>query len=87
MNNSKTVQFVPEGQFSTKDLDIFLRELDMRFKQKEVMHRKEVADYMGLSERTVDRLSKPGGLPFHTIEGLSGKLYLRQEIIDYIKRS
>jgi predicted DNA-binding transcriptional regulator AlpA len=87
MNQNKTVQFVPEGQFSTKDLDVFLRELEIRFKHKEVMHRKEVSEFMGLSERTVDRLSKPGGLPFHTIEGLSGKLYLRSELIEHIKKS
>lgn len=83
MQQHKTIQLVPAGQFSIKDLDKFLFELELRFKQKEVMHRKEAAAFIGVNVRTLDR----SNIPYHTVEGLSGKLYLRSEMLEHIKNS
>jgi excisionase family DNA binding protein len=87
MNSQKQIQLIPEGKFNIEDLDLFLFELERRFQAKEVMTRKEVAKYIGVSERTVDRLSNEGVLPFHRLEGLNVKLYLREEIKAAIKNA
>lgn len=87
MEAHKQIQFTPDGSFSVKDLDRFLFELEARFKAKEVMHRKDAAAYLGVSERTLDRLSVSGVIKYHTLEGLSGKLYLRSEILEKVKAS
>jgi hypothetical protein len=85
MNNQ--VRFIPEGQFSNNDLAAFVKELEAFYKGKEVMHRSDAAIFLGVSERTIDRLSLSGAIPYHTIQGLHGKLYLRSELIEVIKNS
>lgn len=80
------IQMQPEGMFSVKDLDTFLFELERRWKVKEVMHVKECADYLGISVSKLYRLPK-SVLPYHQLEGLEGRLYLRSEVIEYIKKS
>lgn len=81
------VHFVPDGQYSKIDLDRFLFELESRFKQKEVMHRKEAAAFLGISTRQLDSLCSLGSIKYHRIEGLSGKIFLRSELLDTVKRS
>ena len=79
------VHMIPEGQFQNKDLEILLNELSEILKAKEVMCRDEAAAFLSISTRTLDRLSISGALPSHQIKGLSKRLYLRSEIIQYIK--
>lgn len=80
------IQMLPHGQYSPIDLDKFLVELELRFKQKEVLHTKEAAAFLGVAERTLYRLPKET-VPYHKIEGLEGRLYLRSELIDLIRKS
>jgi predicted DNA-binding transcriptional regulator AlpA len=79
------VQFVPDGQFSVKDLDRFLISLEARWKSKDVLNHEECAEYIGCSVRTLYRLGNCGSIPYHTLQGLGGRLYLKSEIIEAIK--
>lgn len=79
------IQFIPEGQYTTKELQEFAREFREYLKGKEVMHRQDAADFLNVSVRTVDRLVAEGHLPFHMLG--TSKLFLRSEIITAIKNS
>jgi hypothetical protein len=82
------VQFHPEvGGYSIKDLDSLLYALETRIKAREVMHRKEAAEFIGISLRQLDELTSQGSIPCHRLEGLSSKLYLRSELLDRIRNS
>ena len=76
----------PEGQYSKVDLDRFLFELETRFKQKEVMRIEDVAAEFSCSVRKINHLCQHGKIPFHRIDGLGGKVFLRSELIDFIKK-
>lgn len=65
----------------------FIDEFERVMKARDVMTRAQCADFLGLSTSTVDKLSRNGVLPFYTIGGLSGRLYLRSELIETIKIS
>jgi len=80
------VQFIPETQYSKVDLDRFLFELEARFKQKEVMHCKEAAAFLGISVRQLNNLASAGKLKYHRLDGLKGKLFLRTEILEAVKK-
>lgn len=80
------IEMIPEGQFSIKDLDILIFALEGRVKAQEVMHRKDAAKFLGMSVRNLDALSSNKRIPFHKPEGWP-KMYLRSEILDFIKRS
>lgn len=77
------VQFIPEGTYSIKDLDTLIIALETRIHAREVMHTQQAADFLGISKQTLYR-SK---FPFHKVEGLEGRLYLRTELIERIKKS
>lgn len=72
----------PDTHYNPIDLDRFISELEIRFQQKEVMHSQDAADFLGIAKNT---LYKAKGLPSHKIEGL-GIVYLRSELIEFIKR-
>lgn len=76
------VRFIPEGTFSNKDLHRLLVELSAFLDQKEVMHVKEAAAFLGISRSTLYRTN----IPYHTLEGMEGRLYLKSELIDFIKK-
>lgn len=75
------LQAVPDEYYSIEDVDRLLKALVDRMNAEAVMHAKEVAAFLGVSERTVFRSE----LPFHKVKGL-GRVYLRSEIIEYIKK-
>lgn len=80
------IQLVPEGQFSNKDLDAFLFELERRWKSKEILHVQEAADYLGISKSKLYRMPKEV-FPYHEVEGMAGRLYLKSELLNAIKKS
>jgi excisionase family DNA binding protein len=80
------INMVPDGQYSIKDIDALLAALESRVQAREVMHRQEAADYLGINVRTLDRMSKRGELPFHQLKGLEVRLFLRSELIAFIKK-
>lgn len=68
--------------FSLKDLDKFIIAIERRIASKEIMHPKEAAAYLGISLATLYRLKS---IPYHKLEDLEGRLYLRSEIIEKIR--
>lgn len=76
------IQLNPTGRYSHQELETFVSEIRTYVeREKEVMHAKEVAAFLGVSERTVFRSE----LPFHKVKGF-GRIYLRSEVIDFIKK-
>lgn len=76
------IHFTPEGAFSNKDLHRLLIELRAFMDHKEVMHTKEAAAFLGVSRSTLYRTK----CPYHTLEGMEGRLYLKDELIDFIRK-
>jgi hypothetical protein len=73
-----------------KDIDriiVALQDRMQHLNEEKVMRRKDAASFLGLHERTLDRLSNSGSIPYHRLDGLSDKLYLRSELIHLIKKS
>lgn len=80
-------RLVPDEYYSAKDIDRLFTALENHIKQREVMHRKEAADFLGINIRTLDRLATEGNLPYHRLKGLEGtRLYLRRELLDFISQ-
>ena len=69
--------------FNLKDLNTLVVALKRFGESKEVMHTKEAAAFLGIS---VSKLYRMKNLPYHRLEGLEGRLFLRSELIDYIKK-
>ena len=82
--STPVIQMQPEGMFSIKDLDKFLFELERRWRSKDILHHDEAAEYLGISSSKLYRIPK-SVLPYHEVEGLKGRLYLKSELIDKIK--
>jgi hypothetical protein len=79
------VQMVPESQFHDKDLERLLSEL-RGVVQRDVMRIEQAAAYLAVSITTLHLMCRKG-LPYHRVDGLGGKIFLRSELIDYIKKS
>lgn len=79
-------QIVPDEYYSIKDINRLIEALEKRMKVREVMRIEHAMKFLGIGRSQIDRMCKNGHLPFHCIEGLSGKLFLRSELIEFIKR-
>lgn len=75
------IQMKPEGRYSNPDLERLVIEMSEVVKQKEVMHAKEAADFIGVSERQIYRIPN---IPSHKVSGV-GRVFLRDELIDFIR--
>ena len=80
------VNFIPDGQYSPIDLDKFLFELEARFKQKEVMKIEQAAEFLTCSSSKIHELCRKDKIPYHRVDGIGGKLFLRSELIEYVKK-
>ena len=80
------VAMIPEGKYSQTELGTLITELERFYKGKEVMHTKEAAAFLGIGVTTLYRIPKTS-LPYHKIEGLEGRLYLRSELLHSIRNS
>lgn len=83
MNTALQIQMSPPTPFTIQELDTLIMALEGRVKAREIMHRKDLAEYLGCSERTVDRST----LPHHYIPGTNVKVWLRSEVLEAIKNS
>lgn len=77
------IQMRPEGQYTNKDLERLVAELREFFQQQEVMFTKDAASFLGIS---ANKLYQMPSVPSHRMPGIAGRVYLRSELIDYIKR-
>lgn len=69
--------------FNLHDLKTLIVAIERFAESKQVMHAEDAAAFLGISERTLNRLI--GSLPSHKLEGI-GRVWLKSELIDYIKR-
>jgi hypothetical protein len=81
------VQFNPETGYSIKDLDTLIVALETRVKAREVMHRKDAAEFLGISPRQLDYWTAEKVIPHHVLPSTTVKLYLRSELLQKIKAS
>jgi hypothetical protein len=79
-----------QSVLSQADLDRLIHAIQLRVQQvqeEQIMHRKEAAKFLGIGTRQLDKLTNASKLPYHRIEGLAAKLYLRTELLEHVKRS
>lgn len=69
--------------FNLRDLKTLIIAIERFMESKEVMHTQEAADFLGIS---ASKLYRMDNVPHHKVPGFSGKVFLRSELIDYIKR-
>lgn len=85
-----SIPFTPEvNGFSIKDIDTLIKAVETRIEanKKEVLLNTEVAELLGVTVRTVDRMRKAGSLKGHRMAGVKVWFYLRSEIIEKIRKS
>lgn len=82
MSAGLQIQMAPPTPFTIQELDTLLVALESRVKAKEIMQRQDLALYLGVSLRTVDRST----LPFHYIPGTNIKVWIRSQVLEAIKK-
>lgn len=80
------IQMRPDGQYSLRDIDKLIDAIESRVHAREVMRIEHAVEFLGVSRSQIDRMCRDGKLPFHRIEGLGGKLFLRSELLEFIKK-
>lgn len=76
---------VPDEYYSAKDIDRLFAALEKRIGDQEIMRIEQALDFLSVTRSTLDRMIKKG-LPYHNVPGLGGKMFLRSELIAYVKR-
>lgn len=78
---------VDQGPYNEQELEALIHGLEkVILARKEVMRVESAAAFLNISRAQVDRMCRDGQLPFHRLDGLGGKLFLRSELIDHIKK-
>lgn len=72
--------------FPVADLDRLIAAMEGRMQAREVMRIEQAADFLSCSVRKVNDMCAKGKLPYHRLEGFGGKLFLRSEIVEFIKK-
>ena len=78
------IQMRPDGRYQNQDLQRLVEELAEVVKQQEVMRTKEAAAFLGISQSQLYRIQSC--LPSHQVPGIAGRIFLRSELIDFIKK-
>lgn len=68
--------------FTLKDMSTLVKALERFMEHKEVMRTKEAAKFLGIGKTKMYQMDR---IPSHTLPGISGKFYLRSELIDFIR--
>lgn len=77
------IQMLPEGRYSNKDLERLANELASYLSAPEVMRTKQAAVFLNIGKTKMYEMDM---IPSHRLPGISGKFYLKSELIDYIKK-
>lgn len=80
------VEMRPDFGFNGPDLDRLIEALEVRVQAREVLRIEQAAGFLSCSVRKINDMCAKGKLPYHRLEGFGGKLFLRSELIDYIKK-
>lgn len=85
--NARVIQLQSEPTtLNIKDIDTLIEVIEKRVPAKEVMRIEDARNFLGISVRQINHMCQQEQLPFHRLPGLGGKLFLRSELIDHIKR-
>ena len=76
---------IPDEYYSIKDIDRLFAALEKRLEASEVMRSEQTEVFLNVSRTTLNIMCRKG-LPYHTVPGLSGKIFLRSELIDFVKK-
>lgn len=79
------IRMEPDSPYPSQDMDRLIAAMENRLAAREVMRIEDALAFLNVTRSTLDRMVKKG-LPYHTVPGLGGKLFLRSELIDYIKK-
>lgn len=77
---------VPDEYYSAKDIDRLFSALEKRLEAKEVLRIDDAAKFLSCSVRKINDMCQHDKIPYHRIDGLAGKIFLRSELIDFIKK-
>lgn len=77
------IQMKPEGRYLNADLERLANELADYLGFPEVMDTQTAARFLGISASKLYRIDK---VPSHRMPELRGKIYLKSELIEYIKK-
>jgi hypothetical protein len=75
---------VPDEYYSASDIDRLFAALEKRIVPREILLIEDALVALNCTRSTLDRMVKKG-LPYHTVPGLGGKMFLRSELIAYVK--
>lgn len=73
---------VPDEYYSARDKAALVK----RIQAREVLRIEDATAELGISIRKLDDLCAKHGLPHHRIPGMAGKIFLRSELIEYVRR-
>ena len=81
-------RIIPDDYYAhdLKDLNTLLVALRRLVEVKEVMTIEDAAAFLSCSVRKINDMCQHGKLPYHRLDGLAGKLFLRTELIEFVKR-
>lgn len=77
------LQMKPDGCYQDKDLERLSGELREYLEFPEVMWTDQAAKFLGISRNKLYQMDR---LPSHQIPDIIGRVYLRSELIEYIKK-
>lgn len=77
------IQMKPTGHYSNPDLERLASELRDYVTFPDVMRTKEAAKFLGIGKTKMYQMDR---IPSHQLPGISGKFYLKSELIEFIKK-
>lgn len=72
-----------DGRYSNQDLERLAKALRNYLGFPEVMWTQQAAEFLDISKAKLYQLDR---IPSHQIPGISGRVYLKSELIEYIKK-
>lgn len=77
------IQMLPEGRYSSKDIERLADELIQYVSYPDVMRTKQAAQFLGIGKTKMYQLDR---IPSHKLPGIAGKFYLKSELLEFIKK-
>lgn len=77
------IQLKPEGRYTNADLERLANELIEYVRYPDVMRTKQAAEFLGIGKTKMYQMDR---IPSHNIPGITGKFYLKSELIEFIKK-
>jgi len=82
----QVIRMLPTAPISNEQLESLKAHLKEALKEKEVLDINEVGEMLGIGATKMYSIPK-SVIPYHKLEGIKKRFYLRSELIDIIKKS